>query len=109
MQKYVVYHNIVLAHSICNLKFNVSNEIPVGFLGGLNYDYHFIIKELANKFKGQFDYVGENKEKYKTFSVPVKKDFIKMNKVGNKNGETISYKIKFIESEIYGEFIIKSC
>ena len=32
-----------------------------------------------------------------------------MNKVGNKNGETISYKIKFIESEIYGEFIIKSC
>ena len=109
MQKYVVYYNIVLAHSICNLKFNIFNEISVGFLGGLNYDYHFIIKELANKFKGQFDYVEENKEKYKTFSVPVKKDFIKMNKVGNKNGETISYKIKFIESEIYGEFIIKSC
>ena len=32
------------AHSICNLKFNVPNEIPVGFHKGSNYDYHFIIK-----------------------------------------------------------------
>ena len=70
----------------------MSNEISVGFHRGLNYDYHFIIKELANKFERQFEYVGENKEKYKTFSVPVKKDFIKMNKDGNKNVETISYK-----------------
>ena len=103
MQKYVVYYNIVLAHSICNLKFNVSNEISVGFHRGLNYDYHFIIKELANKFEGQFEYVGENKEKNKTFSVPVKKDFIKMNKDGNKNVETISYKIKFIDSARFME------
>ena len=35
------------AHSICNLKFNVPNEIPVVFYNGSNYDYHFIIKELA--------------------------------------------------------------
>ena len=35
-------------HSICNLKFNVSNEIYVVFHRGSNYDYHFIIKELAN-------------------------------------------------------------
>ena len=27
------------AHSICNLKFNVPNEIPVVFHDGLNYDY----------------------------------------------------------------------
>ena len=33
-------------HSICNLKFNVPNEIPVVFHNGSNYDYHFIIKEL---------------------------------------------------------------
>ena len=32
------------AHSICNLKFNMPNEIPVVFNNGLNYDYHFIIK-----------------------------------------------------------------
>ena len=30
------------AHSICNLRFNVSNEIPVVFHNGPNYDYHFI-------------------------------------------------------------------
>ena len=35
------------AHSICNLKFNVPNEIPIVFYNGSNYDYHFIIKELA--------------------------------------------------------------
>ena len=32
------------AHSICNLKFNVPNEISVVFHRGSNYDYHFIIK-----------------------------------------------------------------
>ena len=32
------------AHSICNLRFNVSNEIPLVFHNGSNYDYHFIIK-----------------------------------------------------------------
>ena len=36
------------AHSICNLKFNAPNETPVVFHNGSNYDYHFIIKELAN-------------------------------------------------------------
>ena len=32
------------AHSICNLKFKVPNEIPVVFPNGSNYDYHFVIK-----------------------------------------------------------------
>ena len=36
------------AHSICNLKFNVPSEIPVVFHNGSNYNYNFIIKELAN-------------------------------------------------------------
>ena len=36
------------AYSICNLKFNMSNEIPVVFHNGANYDYHFVIKDLAN-------------------------------------------------------------
>ena len=33
------------ADSICNLKFNVSNEIPVVFHRVSNYDYYFINKE----------------------------------------------------------------
>ena len=40
---------------VCCLIFNVSNEIPVVFHRGSNYDYHFIIKELANEFEGQFE------------------------------------------------------
>ena len=50
---------------ICGLKFNVRNDIPVVFHKGSNYHYHFIIKELANKFYGQFECLGENTEKYK--------------------------------------------
>ena len=32
------------------------------------------MKELAEKFKGQFEYLGENTEKYITFSVQINKE-----------------------------------
>ena len=86
------------AHNICNLKFNVPNEIPVVFHNVSNHDYHFIIKELANEFEGQFECLGENAEKYKTFSVPIEKEVTKINKDGNERIVTRSYKIKFIDS-----------
>ena len=54
------------------------NEIPVVLHRGSNYDYLFIIKELANESEGEFEYIRENKEKYKTFSVPIKKEIIKI-------------------------------
>ena len=38
-----------------------------------NYDYHFIISELAEKFKNQFTCQGENTEKYITFTAPTEK------------------------------------
>ena len=78
------------AYSICNLKFNVPNEIPVVFHNGSNYDYHLIIKELVKEFDGQFDCLGENKEKYWTFSDPIKKEITKIDKNGNETPETIS-------------------
>ena len=86
------------AHSICNLKFNLPNEIPVVFHNVSNYDYHFIIKELGNEFEGKSEYLGENKEQYKNFSVPIKKEITKIDKSGNEIVVTISYKIKFIDS-----------
>ena len=43
------------AHSICNLRFKEPNEIPLVFHNSYDYDYHFIIKELANEFEGQFE------------------------------------------------------
>ena len=79
------------AHNICNLRYKVPKEIPVVFHNGSTYDYHFIIKELVKEFEGNFECLGENTEKYITFSVPIKK------KIENKDLE-ITYKIKFIYS-----------
>ena len=39
------------AHSICNLKYSVPKKIPIVFHNGSNYDYNFIIKEVAEEFK----------------------------------------------------------
>ena len=44
------------------------------FHNGSTYDYHFIIKQLAEEFKGQFECLGENTEKYIIFSVPFEKE-----------------------------------
>ena len=79
------------AHNICNLRYKVPKEIPIVFHNGSTYDNHFIIKELVKEFDGNFDCLGENTEKYITFSVSLKK------KIENKNLE-ITYKIKFIDS-----------
>ena len=54
------------AHSICNLRYKTRNAST--------YDNHFVIKELAKTFEGQFECLRENTEKYITFSVPIKKD-----------------------------------
>ena len=37
------------ANSICNLKYSVPKENPIVFHNESNYDYHFIIKELAEE------------------------------------------------------------
>ena len=78
------------AHDICNLRYKIPKEIPVVFHNGSTYDYHFIIKELAEEFEGQFECLGENTEKYITFSVTIKK--------GLDNSKSMTYKIKFVDS-----------
>ena len=78
------------AHSICNLRYKTQREIPVVINNGSNYDYHFIINALAKEFKdNNIDYLGENTEKYITFSAPLKKI--------NENGKLMTYKLKFID------------
>ena len=73
------------------MRYKIPKEIPVVFHSGSTYDYYFIIKELVKEFDGNFECLGENTEKYITFSVPIKK------KIENKDIE-ITYKIKFIDS-----------
>ena len=67
------------------------NEIPVVFHNSSNYDYNFIIKELANEFEGQFECLGENTENHNIFSVPIEKEVINIDKDGNESVITISY------------------
>ena len=55
------------AHSICNLKFHVPNETHVFFHNSSNYDYNFVIKELANKFEGNLSVIGKTKKSTKLF------------------------------------------
>ena len=61
------------AHSICNLRYKVPNELPVVIHNGSTYDYHFIIKQLAKEFKGKFECLGENTEKTSLFQYQLKK------------------------------------
>ena len=43
------------AHNICSLKYSVPKKIPIVSNNGSNFDYHFVIKELA-----EFTCLGEN-------------------------------------------------
>ena len=68
------------AHVIFNLEYNIPKEITLIFHNVPNYDYHFIILELAEEFEGQFTCLGENTEKYMIFSVPKEKEFNRIGK-----------------------------
>ena len=77
-----------MLYAIKNVKYQ--KKIPVVFHNGCTYDYHFIIKELAKEFKGKFECLGGNTEKYITFSVPIEKE--------GDDGKPIVYKTKFVDS-----------
>ena len=79
----------VAPHSICNLRYKTLKQISVIFHNGFTYDYHFIIKELAEKFEEKCECLGENTKKYITSSVPIKKE------LGNR--KKLICKIKFID------------
>ena len=73
-------------------------KIPIVFYNGSSYDYHFIIKELAKEFKKQFTCLGENTEKYMTFTILIEKEVTKIAKIGEKITKNISYILQFIDS-----------
>ena len=77
------------AHSKCNLNYKVPKDIPI-IIHNASYDTHFIINQLAEEFKGELDCIGENMERYITFSTPIKKKC--------DDGETVTYKLRFIDS-----------
>ena len=55
MQKSVIFVKKSLKINIWKVKKNsVSTKIPLGLQNGSNYDYHFTIKEIAEKFGTRF-------------------------------------------------------
>ena len=63
-----------------NVQYKVPKNIPVAFHNGSSYDNHFVIKQLAKDFNGYFNCIGENTEKYISFSVTVLKERDTVNK-----------------------------
>ena len=66
------------AHIICNLK----DSVPKKIHNRSNYDYYFIIRTFAEEFKKRFTCLEEKTEKYIIFTVPIEKDFTRIDKDG---------------------------
>ena len=67
------------------------------FHNGSNYDYHFIIKEQKN-LKKHFICLGENIEKYITFTVPIEKELTRIDKNAEEITRNICYILQVIDS-----------
>ena len=59
------------AHSIYNFWYSTKRVIPVVIHNVSNYDFHMIIKEIAEEFRKEIHCIPEDKEKYKSFSIPI--------------------------------------
>ena len=76
-------------------------KIPIVFCNGSNYDYHFIIKGLAEKFNKQFPCLGVNNEKYITFTVPMEKEVTRINKNGKVTSNDNNKFILLLQKGVY--------
>ena len=70
----------------------------MAFHNEFNYDYHFIIKELAEEFKKQFTCLGKNTEKYITFTIPIEKEVTIIDKNREEITKNIFYILQFVDS-----------
>ena len=73
-------------------------KIPIVFHNGSNYDYPFIIKELAEEFKKQLTCLGENTKKYIIFMVSIEKEVTRIDKNGEEITKNVSYILQSIDS-----------
>ena len=73
-------------------------KVSMAFYNRSNYDYHFIIEELAQEFKKWFTWLGENTEIYISFTVPIEKEVTRIDKNGEEVAKNMSYILQFINS-----------
>ena len=90
--------NTGATHNICNLKNSVPKKNPIVLHNGSNYDYHLLIKYLAEGFKRKFTCLGQNTEKYITLTVSTEQEVTRIDKKGEVITKNIFYKLQFIES-----------
>ena len=86
------------AYNNCNMNSKITKNIPIVFHNLSSYDSHFIIKEPANEFDVGLECLGENTEKYISFSVKINKKITKKDEDDNKNIVNIPYRLKFFDS-----------
>ena len=72
---------VITPGNLEDLKYKVPKNISI-IIDNVGYDAHFIINQLAKEFQDEFDCIGENMEKYITFSIPIfKKNLIIVKKL----------------------------
>ena len=86
------------AHSICNSKCSVPKKISTVFHNVSKYNYHFIIKKLAEEFKKQFTCLGGNTKKCRIFTVSIEKEVARIEKNREEITKNIHYILQFIDS-----------
>ena len=94
----IIQGKVEALHITYNLKHSVPKKVPIDFNNGSNYDYHFIIKELEEKFKKNFICLDGNTEKYIAFTVPIEKAVRRIDKNEKETTKNISYILQFIDS-----------
>ena len=62
--------------------YSVPKEIPIVFHNGSNYNYHLIIKQLAEEFQKYLIYLGKNIAKCMPFPISIKRRLPKIDKIG---------------------------
>ena len=94
-------------HSIFNLKHGAPKNIPIVFHNRSNYDYHSIIKELAEDFRKQCICLRKDIKRYITSTILIEKDVFRIDKnkekvakiyVYKKLQKNIPYMLQFIDS-----------
>ena len=72
------------AHSICNLRYKVPQEILVKIHNGSKYDYHFIIRELAEELKVNLSVQEKIQKNILPFQYQLKKKMIMVKQLHTK-------------------------
>ena len=77
---------------------NRTKKVPIAFHNESNDGYYFIIKELAEESKKQFNCLGKNTDKYIIFTVRIDKEVTRIDKNGEKIAKHISCILQIIDS-----------